>query len=139
MIDEYVVADFMMMSEHMAYVEYPSVSSKIAVEPTSADVPALYAKFITEEYKELSEAITSGNDTHIVNEAVDLIWVTLGYMISKGYDIEGAWNALTRANRAKLQKDPSTGKLLRRPDGKILKPADWKPADFSKYVPKPKS
>lgn len=100
----------------------------------------LYKKLIQEEYDELLEAIAKleftddGDESHILNEAMDLIWVIIGYCHVKGYDISGAWNELTRANLAKLQIDPITGHLLRRPDGKIKKPENWTAPNFVPYV-----
>ena len=61
-----------------------------------------------------------------------MIWVIVGYMLSKGYDVEGAWDEGAKSNLAKIDK--KTGFVRRREDGKILKPEDWTPPDFSKFV-----
>jgi predicted HAD superfamily Cof-like phosphohydrolase len=53
-------------------------------------------------------------------------------MLSKGYDVEGAWDEGAKSNLAKI--DALTGKVLKRSDGKVLKPEGWKKPDFSKFV-----
>lgn len=95
------------------------------------ELQALYMGLIKEEYKEFMDATEASNE---LQEAMDLIWVILGYAIMKGWDVPGAWRHLWLKNMAKLQKDPVTGQLLRRADGKILKPADWTAPDFTPFV-----
>jgi len=63
---------------------------------------------------------------------MDLIWVTLGYCHMKGYDVRGAWNEVTTSNLWKI--DAKTGKVIRREDGKILKPEGWTPPDLTKFI-----
>lgn len=103
------------------------------VDPNPANFN-LYKHLIEEEYKELMDALHGNDEAHTLNEAMDLIWVVIGYCHTRGYDISGAWAALSQANHAKLQVDPETGKLLRHPNGKIKKPENWKPADFRPFV-----
>ena len=50
----------------------------------------------------------------------------------KGYDIRGAWNEVTTSNLWKI--DAKTGKVIRREDGKILKPEGWTPPDLTKFI-----
>ena len=64
------------------------------------DVVGIYKNLIDEEYKEFVEA---PNDANKLNEAMDLVWVVLGYCITRGWDTQGAWDELTRANMSKLQ------------------------------------
>jgi predicted HAD superfamily Cof-like phosphohydrolase len=50
-----------------------------------------------------------------------------------GADAEGAWKEVLRTNLAKI--DPASGKVIKREDGKVLKPEGWTPpklADFLK-------
>lgn len=99
------------------------------------EVATLYLTLIEEEYNELREAIDNGHDNeHLLKESLDLIWVTLGYLNAKGFNVDGAWHALAQANMRKLQKDSVTGKLLRHPNGKIKKPEGWKDADYSQFL-----
>lgn len=98
---------------------------------TDANTIKIYADLVDEEYKEF---IAATGDAHKLNEAMDLVWVVLGYCLARGWDIEGAWKALTYANMNKLQVDPATGQLKRRADGKILKPENWQKPDFTPFV-----
>lgn len=91
----------------------------------------IYKNLVDEEYKEFVDA---PNDANKLQESMDVIWVVLGYCIARGWDVQGAWDELTRANMDKLQVDPTTGRLKRRADGKILKPDNWKPGNFTPYV-----
>jgi hypothetical protein len=107
----------------------------IACEQVSdAETPYLYQKLMAEEYGEFLTATTFSDEVETLDACMDLIWVTLGFCIHKGYDIEGAWNEVARSNMAKV--DPETGKVKRRSDGKILKPADWTPPNLAPYVKK---
>lgn len=94
-----------------------------------SDLSALYAELIREEYNEFLE---SANDTERLDACFDMIWVIVGYMHSRGWDTEASWDEGAKSNLSKV--DPVTGKCLRREDGKILKPKDWQPPDFSKFV-----
>lgn len=116
------------MIDHNDVLQFIATAEQADPNPANQ---SLYRKLITEEYKELMEAT---GEAHTLNEAMDLIWVVIGFCLTKGYDIPGAWQELTRANLAKLQVDPATGKLLRRPDGKIKKPENWKAPNFEPFV-----
>jgi predicted HAD superfamily Cof-like phosphohydrolase len=50
----------------------------------------------------------------------------------KGYDVDAAWAEVARSNLAKI--DPATGKVIKRPDGKVLKPEGWTPPALDKFV-----
>jgi predicted HAD superfamily Cof-like phosphohydrolase len=50
----------------------------------------------------------------------------------KGYDVDGAWAEVARSNLAKI--DPTTGKVIKRPDGKVLKPEGWTPPSLESFV-----
>ena len=48
------------------------------------------------------------------------------------YTVEGAWDEGAKSNLAKIDK--VTGKVIKRDDGKVLKPDGWKKPDFSKFT-----
>lgn len=93
----------------------------------------IYENLVDEEYKEFIDAPTDDNK---LQEAMDLVWVALGYCIARGWDVDGAWKELTRSNMSKLQVDPATGVLKRRSDGKVLKPDGWVKPDFTPFINK---
>ena len=65
---------------------------------------------------------------------MDMIWVILGYCKMKGFNVDGAWSEVANSNLAKI--DQKSGKVLKREDGKVLKPEGWKEPNFGKYVNK---
>ena len=92
----------------------------------------LYFNLIKEEYRELMDANLDQNDTEICDACFDLMWVIAGYMKSRGWDCENIWDEGAKSNLSKIDK--ATSKVIKREDGKILKPEGWKPPDFAKFV-----
>jgi predicted HAD superfamily Cof-like phosphohydrolase len=97
-----------------------------------SELSTLYMKLIQEEFIELFTAIKNDNNTEQLDGCFDLIWVVVGYMKARGWDCDGAWDEGARSNLAKI--DPVTGNVIRREDGKILKPEGWIPPNFAKFV-----
>jgi predicted HAD superfamily Cof-like phosphohydrolase len=97
-----------------------------------SDLAELYKKLIKEEYSEFIEADNNNDDIERLDACFDMIWVIVGYMKARGWDCEAAWDEGTYSNLAKIDK--ITGKVIRREDGKILKPEGWKPPDFKKFT-----
>ena len=94
----------------------------------------LYKNLITEEYNEFQEAIKNNDEVEIIDACFDMMWVIIGYMKSRGMDIDEIWDEGKRSNLAKINK--ITGTVLKREDGKVMKPDGWTPPDFSKFVKK---
>lgn len=94
---------------------------------------------VLEELKELavevikSEDMVEKNDftdkeltlANITAELVDLVYVSCQMANRMGLPFDKMFNAIHEANLAKKIK----GKVIRSPEGKILKPKDWKPVD----------
>ena len=95
----------------------------------------LYKKLIEEEYAEWQDALDCFDDVEDIDACFDMMWVIVGYMLSRGWDCERIWDEGALSNLKKI--DTTTRKVLKREDGKVLKPEGWKPPDFSKFV-KPK-
>ena len=91
----------------------------------------LYLSLIDEEYDELME---SQSNTETLDACMDMIWVILGYCYMKGFDVEGAWAEVARSNLAKI--DPTTGKVIKRADGKVMKPDGWTPPKLEQFIKK---
>jgi len=89
----------------------------------------LYHNLIKEEVQELEDSTTREDD---VDALVDILVVTIGALHSIGVDVEAAWNEVHRSNMAKV--DAGTGVVLRREDGKILKPEGWQPPNLKQYL-----
>jgi predicted HAD superfamily Cof-like phosphohydrolase len=97
-----------------------------------SDLAELYKKLIIEEYSEFIEADVNNDDVERLDACFDMIWVIVGYMKARGWDCEAAWDEGAYSNLAKIDK--ITGKVIRREDGKILKPEGWKPPNFKKFT-----
>jgi predicted HAD superfamily Cof-like phosphohydrolase len=92
----------------------------------------MYCNLITEEYTELSEAIAAGDRVETLDALVDILVVTIGAINSMGADGEGAWREVMASNLSKI--DRRTGKVLRREDGKVLKPVGWSPPQLQNFL-----
>ena len=95
----------------------------------NVDQYKLYYSLIKEEVQELDDSTTREDD---VDALIDILVVTIGALHSIGVDIEGAWKEVHGSNMTKI--DPTTGKVIRREDGKILKPEGWQPPNLKQYL-----
>ena len=98
----------------------------------SVENTLLYKDLIVEEFAEFIEAFNMENDVEQLDACMDMIWVILGYCHMKKFDIRGGWDEVAKSNLCKI--DSNTDKVIRREDGKILKPEGWKPPDLTKFV-----
>lgn len=101
---------------------------------TEADegLQRLYHNLIEEEYQEFLDAKGINDDVEMADACADLIWVIIGLMRAKGWDAYGIWNEVAHTNLCKI--DPVTGKVLRREDGKIMKPEGWTPPNIAPFL-----
>lgn len=89
------------------------------------DVEELYCLgFMREEMKEIEEAAKERDLPAFADGLADLIYVTCRAALIWGIDLRPVWDEVHRANTAKLGGE-------RTPDGKILKPAGWRPPDVA--------
>lgn len=99
---------------------------------------ALWDTMLTEEWQEFGQALADykaadASDSaalqharaELAAEGVDVLNVLAGLLLSQGLPLEAMFNAIHAANLAKS----IDGKVLRRSDGKLLKPPGWQPAD----------
>lgn len=112
---------------HACGQRYPN-----APDPQVSELAELYKKLIKEETEEFWEAEATSDDAEQLDACFDMIWVIVGYMKARGWDCEQAWDEGAKSNLSKI--DPVTGNVIRREDGKILKPEGWKPPNFEKFV-----
>jgi predicted HAD superfamily Cof-like phosphohydrolase len=98
----------------------------------STENASLYRNLMVEEYNEFIAALNKKDEVEQLDACMDLIWVTLGFCYMKGYDVDRAWAEVARSNLAKI--DPNTGKVIKRADGKVLKPEGWTPPNLTPYV-----
>jgi hypothetical protein len=93
---------------------------------------SLYRNLINEEYWEFQEGLKNHDDVEQLDACMDMIWVILGYCKTKGFNVYGAWNEVARSNLAKI--DSTTGKVIKRADGKVMKPEGWTAPELAPYV-----
>jgi predicted HAD superfamily Cof-like phosphohydrolase len=53
-------------------------------------------------------------------------------MKSRGWDTKGVWDEGSLSNLKKI--DSKTKTVIKREDGKVLKPEGWKKPDFTKFA-----
>ena len=100
-------------------------------EPSEANYK-MYLTLIDEEHEELHEAVEANDRVEQLDALIDILVVTLGAIRAGGFDGEGAWKEVMDTNFAKI--DPTTGKVRKREDGKVLKPEGWKPPDLERFI-----
>ena len=120
------------MSKTFTDVQMFMLASGQTVNTNNEEQAQLYHRLINEEYNEFIIARNQKDDVETLDACFDMMWVIIGYMLSKGYDVEGAWDEGAKSNLAKI--DTLTGKVTKREDGKVLIPESWKKPDFSKYT-----
>jgi len=89
----------------------------------------LYCNLISEEFNELVASTTKVDD---LDALIDILVVTIGAIHSLGADAEGAWKEVMSTNFAKI--DRQTGRVRKREDGKVLKPAGWTSPNLEPFV-----
>lgn len=109
-------------------VEKFMVACDQTVESYNEDQAKLYWKLIREELGELQSPDDEENE---LKELCDLIWVCIGYGLSRGWKVEEAFQELTRSNMSKIS---SEGKVIKNSDGKVIKPDWYTPADVSTFI-----
>lgn len=115
---------FMRACDHLTPVD-PSPPSALS---------DLYKSLIDEEYEEFVEAFNNSDDAEQLDACFDMIWVIVAYAKTRGWDIDKAWDEGAKSNLFKI--DQASGRVIRREDGKILKPKGWEPPNFAKFVKK---
>lgn len=102
-------------------------------QPPSEENYAMYIVLIDEEHNvELKEALANNDRVEQLDALIDILVVTMGAIRAGGFDGEGAWEEVMRTNFAKI--DPVTGKVIKRADGKVLKPSNWVPPNLVPFV-----
>ena len=92
----------------------------------------MYLTLIEEEFDELTDAVAANDTVEQLDALLDILVVTIGALHSAGFDAQGGWDEVLRSNMSKV--DIETGKVIRREDGKILKPESYSPPDLTPFV-----
>lgn len=92
----------------------------------------LRIKLLKEEVDEYAEAARSGDLVEVLDALADIGYILAGTIINHGMQeiYDDAFNEVHRSNMAKLVD----GKVLRRDDGKVMKPEGWMPPNLSQFL-----
>jgi len=82
---------------------------------------------LREEFDEVIEAMGEDDVAHVAKELSDLLYVTYGAALEWGIDLVAVMDAVHASNMAKVGPD---GKVIRREDGKVVKPSGWQEPDI---------
>jgi hypothetical protein len=92
----------------------------------------MYERLCDEEREEWMQTGGLEGSVEDLDAVIDQIVVLIGYGLSRGWDMEGAWREVVRSNMSKV--DPATGMVRRRDDGKVLKGPDFSPPNLAPYL-----
>ena len=94
----------------------------------------LRIKLLREEVEEYAEAARAGDLVEVLDALADIGYILAGTILNHGMqDIyDDAFDEVHRSNMAKLVD----GKVLRREDGKVMKPQGWTAPQLAQFVTK---
>ena len=106
------------------YLTEPGLSSDELIE--------LRIKLLSEEVEEYAEAARTGDLVEVLDALADIGYILAGTIINHGMQevYDDAFNEVHRSNMAKLVD----GKVIRREDGKVMKPEGWQPPQLAKFL-----
>ena len=87
----------------------------------------LYKELVREEFQELEEAFRNQDVVETADAIADMIFVLIGLCNTLGINFDAVWKEVCRSN---LSKIPDTGVILRREDGKVIKPPTFSPPNI---------
>ena len=98
-----------------------------------SELVELRIKLLTEEVQEYAEAARAGDLVEVLDALADIGYILAGTIINHGMQniYDDAFNEVHRSNMAKLVD----GKVIRREDGKVLKPEGWQPPQLAQFLP----
>lgn len=115
---------------------HQELDGQIPDQPTlpPAEVLHLRRTLLTEEFNEVQKALTELEEGQtdlapLMHELADLLYVVYGTFAVCGVDADAVFAEIHQANMRKLAGP-------RRPDGKLLKPAGWQPANVGQVLEK---
>lgn len=104
---------------------------KVNHNVTHFDQQALmYYDLVKEEFYELTVAVKNFDIVETADACADLIWVIEGLCHSLGIPLQQVWDEVARSNFSKT----IDGKLIKREDGKVLKPDTYSPPDIKTII-----
>lgn len=90
----------------------------------------LYMDLVTEEYEETLEAFKQGDVIGIADGLADMVWVIMGLANVLNIPFEDVWGEVRASNMSKCVD----GKLIKRDDGKVMKPSTYFPPNIASVL-----
>ena len=92
----------------------------------------LRIKLLREEVEEYAEAARAGDLVEVIDALADIGYILGGTILNHGMQniYDDAFDEVHRSNMAKLVD----GKVLRREDGKVMKPQGWTSPQLAQFV-----
>jgi predicted HAD superfamily Cof-like phosphohydrolase len=100
--------------------------------PEDVDERCLRMDLLEEEFKEYMDAEQDLDIVGIADALADIIYIACGTAVSYGIPLDKVFEEVHRSNMSKLVD----GKVVRREDGKILKPQGWTPPQIETILKK---
>ena len=94
----------------------------------NSDADRLRMKLMSEEFDEVCAAEEQEN---LLKELCDVLYVTYGYAITFGWDLDEAFRRVHASNMSKLDDD---GNPIVRSDGKVMKGPNYQEPDLGDLV-----
>lgn len=90
------------------------------------ELRALRRKILREEFKEYEDAEDDDDLVEIADALADIVYVAIGTALEYGIPLDRVLAEVHRSNMSKCVE----GKIVKREDGKILKPPTFSPPDI---------
>ena len=119
-----MVSSFMIACDQEVKVKPSSVEDKVA---------SLRYNLMSEENKEYFIACLQDNKVEILDALIDMAYVLFGTISAHGMTDEFI-KGFTLVHENNMTKVQSDGKVLKNPDGKILKPMGYTSVDLSNLI-----
>ena len=125
---EKIMTNFVKAGEFMT-----SFEQEVKTEPSFPDEKTvrLRIKLIDEEFLEFIDACHNKDLVGVADALTDLLYVIYGAGHSFGVDLDKCYEEVHSSNMSKLGPD---GKPLKRPDGKVMKSANYRPPNLEQIL-----
>lgn len=91
------------------------------------DQANLYMSLIQEEFDETIDAFGKCDIVEVADGLADMVWVIMGLASTLGIPFDQVWDEVKASNMSKVVD----GKLLKREDGKVMKPDTYFKPDIN--------
>lgn len=101
------------------------------IDENNEEQAKLYIDLIDEEFKELCDGFIRRHIGDIADGGADLVWVVQGLFTTLGINFDAVWEEVKNSNMSKVSDN---GKILKREDGKVLKPDTYFKPDIDQVL-----